>query len=110
MDTEEILIRRLTYVNLSNIRNSMERKYTKKSLSIPELAGFLGVSRIAIFKRVKKGDINAEKIGGRYIIPYLEVKKILEEKIGRKEKDLLERVVKRAVKEYGETLKMLSRE
>ena len=39
-----------------------------KYITIPELAKLLGVSRIAIYKRVKKGQIPATKIGRTYVI------------------------------------------
>ena len=46
----------------------------KEYLSIPEVAKILGISRIAIYKKVKKGEIKAAKIGRSYAIPkkYLE--------------------------------------
>lgn len=40
----------------------------EKYITIPELAKLLGVSRIAIYKRVKKGQIPAPKIGRTYVI------------------------------------------
>ena len=39
-----------------------------KYITIPELAKILGVSRIAIYNRVKKGQIPATKIGRIYVI------------------------------------------
>ncbi|MFQ5992863.1 MAG: helix-turn-helix domain-containing protein, partial [Nitrospiraceae bacterium] len=40
----------------------------EKYITIPELAKLLGVSRIAIYNRVKKGQIPATKIGRTYVI------------------------------------------
>jgi excisionase family DNA binding protein len=37
-------------------------------ISIAELAKKLGISRIAVYKRVKKGDIKAIKIGRSYAV------------------------------------------
>ena len=37
-------------------------------ITIPQLAKRLGLSRIAIYKRVKKGEIPATKIGRMYVI------------------------------------------
>ena len=37
-------------------------------LSIPELAKMLGISRIALYKKVKKGQVKAVKIGRNYAI------------------------------------------
>ena len=41
---------------------------TKDYLSIPQLAKELGVSRVSIFHKVKKGMIKARKIGRNYVI------------------------------------------
>ncbi len=40
----------------------------KKFISIPELAKKLGISRIAVYKRVKEGKIHAVKIGRNFAI------------------------------------------
>ncbi len=50
----------------------------KEYVSVPELAGILGISRIAVFKKIKKGQINARKVGRHYAIAKEEV-------LGRKE-------------------------
>jgi len=47
----------------------MENKGKKAIyISIAELAKMLGISRIAVFNRIKKGQIPAEKIGRSYAI------------------------------------------
>lgn len=38
-------------------------------LSIPEAAGILGISRIAVFKQVKKGKLPAIRIGRNWAVP-----------------------------------------
>jgi excisionase family DNA binding protein len=43
----------------------MAREY----YSIPEVAALLGVSRIAVFKRVKKGQLPALRIGRNWAVP-----------------------------------------
>jgi len=40
----------------------------EKYITIPELARLLGLSRIAIYNRVKKGQIPATRIGRTYVI------------------------------------------
>ncbi len=42
--------------------------YSKEYFSIPELAEILSVSRIAVFKQVKKGKIKAKRVGRHYVI------------------------------------------
>ena len=83
---------------------------TEKYVTIPELAKLLGVSRIAIYRRVKKGQIPATKIGGTYIITDETVADILGRKVTDREKKRIDAAIRRTVHEYGEVLKMLSRE
>jgi len=40
----------------------------REFLSIPEAAGVLGISRIAVFKKVKKGQLAAIRIGRNWAI------------------------------------------
>jgi excisionase family DNA binding protein len=85
---------------------------TKKSdyITIPELAKILGLSRIAIFKRVKKGAIKAVKIGRNYAIPRAYINSILGKTLGDSDKKEIDMAVKKTVKEYGRTLKLLGKE
>lgn len=43
----------------------MEREY----YSIPEAAALLGISRIAVFKKVKKGQLPAIRFGRNWAVP-----------------------------------------
>ena len=85
---------------------------TKKSdyITIPELAKILGLSRIAIFKRVKKGAIKAVKIGRNYAIPRAYIDSILGKTLDDSDKKEIDMAVKKTVKEYGRTLKLLGKE
>ncbi len=85
---------------------------TKKSdyITIPELARILGLSRIAIFKRVKKGAIKAVKIGRNYAIPRAYIDSILGKTLNDSDKKEIDMAVKKIVKEYGRTLKLLGKE
>jgi len=82
----------------------------KKYLSTAELAKLLGVSRIAIFNKIKSGQIKGFKVGRNYVIPAEEFMKAVGTFISTDKKDEIEKVVKRAVDEYGETLKLLGEE
>ncbi|KKR48995.1 MAG: Molybdate-binding protein [Candidatus Magasanikbacteria bacterium GW2011_GWC2_40_17] len=82
----------------------------KKYLSTIELAKILGVSRITIFNRVKKGMIKAEKIGRNFVINQQDLPEILGNNLTRKDKEEIEKAVKKTVAEYGETLKLLGKE
>lgn len=85
---------------------------TKNSdyITIPELAKILGLSRVAIFKRVKKGAIKAVKIGRNYAIPRAYIDSILGRTLGDSDKKEIDIAVKKTVKEYGRTLKLLGKE
>ena len=53
----------------------------KEFYSVPEFAKKLGISRIAVFKKVKKGQIRAIRIGRNWAIPSDELAPLIEIKI-----------------------------
>jgi len=79
-------------------------------VTIPELAKILGLSRIAVFKRVKKGEIKAIKIGKTYGISRKHIENLLGEVLGEEEKKEIDLAVKKTVSEYGQTLKLLGKD
>jgi excisionase family DNA binding protein len=79
-----------------------------KFLSTTELAKILGISRIAVYKKIKKGEIKATKVGGNYIINKKDLG-IIRKDLTKKEKERIDKAIDKIVKEYGETLKMLER-
>lgn len=82
----------------------------KKYITVPELAKMLGVSRITIYNRVKKGQIPATKIGKTYVITDKTVAGILGNKLTDRSKARIDAAVRKTVREYGEVLKKLGRE
>ncbi|MDD2680277.1 MAG: helix-turn-helix domain-containing protein [Candidatus Omnitrophica bacterium] len=80
-----------------------------KYVTIPELAKLLGISRIAVFKKVKKGEIKAIKLGKTYGIPKKNIEVIFGRALAEDEKKEIERAVKKTVSEYGQTLKLLGK-
>ena len=82
----------------------------EKYFTIPELAKLLGVSRIAIYNRVKKGQIPATKIGRTYIITDQTIANILGKKVTSSGKKRIDAAVRKTVREYGEVLKKLGKE
>lgn len=82
----------------------------KDFITIHELSDILGISRVAVFKRVKKGEIKAKMVGKIYLIPRDQADKIIGKTLGDEDKRQIAIAVKRTVKEYGEVLKMLGRE
>ena len=82
----------------------------EKYITIPELAKLLGVSRIAIYNRVKKGQIPAIKIGKTYVITDQTIANILGKEITTEGKKRIDAAVRKTVQEYGEVLKQLGKE
>lgn len=85
-----------------------------KYIAVAELAKMLDISRVAVFNKIKKGQIPAEKIGRAYAIPYEHVVGITLNKdmgvLTKGRQDEIERAVAKVVKEYGETLRLLGQE
>ena len=85
---------------------------TNKYLSTTEAAKILNVSRITVFKRIKSGEIKAEKIGRNYAIPKDNFLSDVSSNaiLSDDKKNEIKNVVKKAVKEYGEAFKLLGKE
>ena len=82
----------------------------KEFLSTTELAKMLGISRIAVFKKIKKGEIKAIKVGRNFIIDKKDLGNIFGKVLSSAKKQEIDRAVTKTIKEYGETLKLLGAE
>jgi excisionase family DNA binding protein len=82
----------------------------KQYITIPEVAKILGISRIAVFKKVKQGTIKAIRIGRNYAIPRRYLNSIVGKSLNKEARQEIEAAVKRTVREYGETLKLLGKD
>ncbi len=80
------------------------------SLTIPQLADKLGLSRVAVWNKVKRGEIPAAKVGRQYVISARDARIAGGEELSPGRKRWLEGAVDRVVREYGPVLKRLSRE
>jgi excisionase family DNA binding protein len=78
-------------------------------ISTSDLAKLLGISRIAVYKKIKSDKIKAGKAGHNFIINRKGLPKILGSELGEDQKAELDKAVEKTVKEYGETLRMLGR-
>jgi excisionase family DNA binding protein len=87
----------------------MQRK-SNEYITIPELAKILCISRIAVFKKVKSGEIEAIRIGKNYAIPKKSLEVLLGKSLSEENKKEIDQAVKKTVSEYGETLKLLGKE
>jgi excisionase family DNA binding protein len=84
----------------------MEQKY----LSVREVAEKMGISRQAVLKKIKTGEIPAQKVGRGYIVPERDIPNIMSEVVTESQKREINKSVNRTVEEYGEALKMLGKE
>ena len=93
---------------------NMENKDKRaKYISVAEFAKLLGISRVAVFKRIKKGQIPAEKIGRSYAVPSEYVSNVIYTNptvLTEEKKKKINQAVERVVKEYGQTLRLLGKE
>lgn len=86
----------------------MKNKENKRFFTTSEVAKLYGISRVAIFKKIKKGKIKAKKIGRNYVI---EVKDLnIDGNLSTKAKNDIDKAVKKAVKEYGDVFRKLGKE
>lgn len=82
----------------------------KEFYTAPEVAKMLGISHVAVFKKIKKGQIKAEKIGRNFVIRKKELANILGESLTPEDKKIIEEGVEKTFAEYGEVLKKLGKE
>ncbi len=83
---------------------------TEKYITIPQLAKLLGISRIAVYKKVKSGQISAKKVGRVYVISDRTINKIVGRELTAADRTQIDTVVNKAIRQYGEVLKKLGRE
>lgn len=79
-------------------------------ITIPQLANILGISRIAAYRKVKNGQIKAVRIGRNFAIDRKYILSILGKTLGQEDKKQIDDAVKKTIKEYGQTLKLLGLE
>jgi excisionase family DNA binding protein len=89
----------------------MKNKENQMFFSTTEVAKLLKISRIAVFNKIKQGLIKAEKMGRGYAIPRKEIEHLLEKNhLSEKEKTEINDAVEKAIKEYGEAIRLLGKE
>ncbi|MFH1840622.1 MAG: helix-turn-helix domain-containing protein [Candidatus Shapirobacteria bacterium] len=77
-------------------------------LSTPQLAKLLGISRVAVYQKIKAGQIPAVKIGRNFVIAKSELGSLTGDSLTDKEDRLIRQAVKKTIADYGETLKLLA--
>ena len=86
------------------------KKEVKEYFSAVEVAKIMHISRIAVFKKIKTGRLRAEKIGRNYIIARADLEAALGTVVSLEQKKEIEKIVKKAVKQYGVTFRRLGKE
>jgi excisionase family DNA binding protein len=79
-------------------------------ISIAQLAQIMGISRIAVYQKIKKGQIKAIRIGRSFAVPKKYLTDIAGKTLSEKDKKIIDKAVKKTFQEYGELLKLLGRE
>lgn len=82
----------------------------QETFTTADIAKLLGVSRIAVFKKIKSGDIKAQKVGRNYVIRKADLPIGLGGELTEQRKQIISEVVEKTVQEYGEALRLLGRE
>jgi excisionase family DNA binding protein len=75
-----------------------------------EAAKVLGVSRIAVFQKIKEGKIKAKKAGRNYLILKKEILEAAGQVLSPKRREEIESGVDKVITEYGEVLRRLGKE
>lgn len=83
---------------------------TKEFYSSTEAARILNMSRISVFRQIKRGKIKAIKVGRNFVISHDSILEALGKKLGRSKKEEIERAVDMAMKNYEKTFRMLAKE
>ena len=83
---------------------------TKENFSTAEVAKLMGISRIAVHKKIVGGKIKAEKIGRNYVITRSELEAALGKTITEEQKVEIKNAVRKAIREYGPTFDKLGKE
>lgn len=79
----------------------------KEFFSTTELAKILGISRVAVFKRIKRGEIKATKVGRNFVINKKDIGNVFGQVLTQKEKKEIEAAIKKTIQDYGKTLELL---
>ncbi|KKU98520.1 MAG: hypothetical protein UY32_C0025G0005 [Candidatus Jorgensenbacteria bacterium GW2011_GWC1_48_8] len=79
-------------------------------MSTSEAAKILGISRVAVLKRIKKNQLKARKVGKNYVIAKEDLPIEAGGEITEIKKKLIDAAIKKALTDYRETLELLGKE
>lgn len=83
---------------------------SKDFISTTEVAQILGISRIAVFKKIKSGEIKAQKVGRNFVVARQDILEIAGKIMGERRKQEIESSVEKTLEDYGEAIKKLGKE
>ena len=81
-----------------------------ENLSVFEVAKLLGITRQAILKKIRSGEILAQKVGRSYVICKADLPILHGGELNEERKKIVSEAVKKTIQDYGETLKLLGGE
>lgn len=85
-------------------------KNNKDYYTVKEFADLTSVSRVTVFKKIKSGQIKAEKIGRNFIIYKKDLSGMFDNALTQEDKDDIKSGVQKVLKDYGDTIRMLGKE
>jgi excisionase family DNA binding protein len=78
-------------------------------ISTTEAAKILGISRVSVFKKIKSGEIKAEKIGRNFAVDKVQLIGNINQPDNDRKKEIVI-AVSEVLKDYGEVIKRLGKE
>ena len=82
----------------------------KEFLSTAEVAKILGISRVAVFNKIKNSQIKAVRVGRAFVISSNDLSLFKNKTLNVKTKKDIRAAVDKTVKAYGQTLELLGRD
>lgn len=82
----------------------------KNYITSTQLSKLLHKSHVAVYKKIRSGEIKAKKIGRNYVIEKKDLPEILGDMLNEDTIKRVDDAVKKVVKEYGEALRRLGAE
>lgn len=82
----------------------------KQLLTTGELAKYMGISRIAVYRKIKKGQIKAIRVGRNFAVEKDLLPEITGKKLSETTKQQIDLAINKTINEYGGTLKLLGKD
>lgn len=94
------------HIGMNKVNIELNKLYSSN-----EVAEILNLTHAGVYKKIKKKEIVAHKIGHDFVIKGEDLHHYLNPSdLTDKKKEMIESIVKKVVKEYGEALRKLGKE